>query len=314
MDLKAIKNISVFGSGLMGSGISLVFAKEGYQVMAYDVDPDQESVMKQRICGNLEVMLEGESDIEGQVRDILGRIRFTTDFQATAESADFVVECVPENMDLKQEVFSGLDSICPPEVPLASNTSVMSITEIASKCKGKERIIGTHFWNPPYLLPLVETIRTENTSDAIIDLTMELLRHVGKHPILVKKDVPGFVANRLQHALWREAVSIVENGIADARTVDDAIKYSFGLRLPVLAPLENADLVGTDLTLSIHQYVLPHLESSPAPSPYLEQLVAGGKMGFKSGSGFMDWSKERQDALQKKLVRHLVKAANENTQ
>ncbi len=309
MDLKSIKNISIFGTGLMGSGISQVFAGHGYKVTAYDVDPEQEKIMRDRIRSNLDLILAGQPDKDQQIEQTISRISFTTDFQSAAESADFVLECVPENMDLKQEVFSALDSICRSDVPLASNTSVMSITEIASKCAGKHRIIGTHFWNPPYLLPLVETVRTEQTSEPVIELTMELLRQVGKHPILVKKDVPGFVANRLQHALWREAVSIVENDIADAQTVDEAIKYSFGMRLPVLAPLENADLVGTDLTLSIHQYVLPHLENSPEPSPYLEKLVAEGKLGFKSGSGFMDWSGEQQVALQNTLIKYLVNAA-----
>ncbi len=311
MNLNSIRNISIFGSGLMGSGISLVFASRGYRVTAYDVDPEQERTMRDRIRSNLEAMSAEQPDPNRQIADILGRIAFTTDFQSAAESADFIVESVPENMDLKQEVFSALDSVSRKDVPLASNTSVMSITEIASKCEGKERVIGTHFWNPPYLLPLVETVRTADTSERVIELTMELLRKVGKHPILVKRDVPGFVANRLQHALWREAVSIVEHGIADARTVDDAIKYSFGLRLPVLAPLENADLVGTDLTLSIHRYVLPHLESSPAPSPYLEKLVEAEKLGFKSGSGFMEWTEEQQAALRNKLIKHLVKATAE---
>lgn len=311
MDLKSIKNISIFGSGLMGSGISLIFARHGYSVTAYDVDPEQEKAMQNRIRDNLGVILADQQDQDEQIKKVLSRISFTSDFQMAAESADFVVECVLENMDLKQEVFSALDSICRSDVPLASNTSVMSITEISSKCKGKQRIIGTHFWNPPHLLPLVETVRTEDTSEQVIELTMALLKQVGKHPILVQKDVPGFVANRLQHALWREAVSIVEKGIADAKTVDDAIKYSFGLRLPVLAPLENADLVGTDLTLSIHQYILPHLENSPNPSPYLEKLVEAGKLGFKSGSGFKEWSKEQQVVLQNTLIKHLVNAAAE---
>jgi 3-hydroxybutyryl-CoA dehydrogenase len=311
MDLTSIKNISVFGSGLMGSGISQVFASNGYQVTAYDVDPEQDEAMRGRIRSNLGIMLADQSDKDQRIEQILGRIIFTTDLQSAAESADFVVECVPENMDLKQEVFSALDSICRSDVPLASNTSVMSITEIGSKCEGKQRIIGTHFWNPPYLLPLVETVKTEHTSEQVVELTMQLLKKVGKHPILVKKDVPGFVANRLQHALWREAVSIVENGIADAQTVDDAIKYSFGSRLPVLAPLENSDMVGTDLVLSIHQYVLPHLESSPHPSPYLEKLVESGKLGFKTGEGFMKWSEKEKEALQSTLIKHLVNAAAE---
>ena len=311
MDLKSIKNISVIGSGLMGSGISQIFASYGYQVKSYDVDPGQELIMRDLIRSNLSLVMADQADKTEQIEQIISRITFTTDLQSAAESADFVVECVPENMNLKQEVFSALDSICRSDIPLASNTSVMSITEIASKCEGKHRIIGTHFWNPPFLLPLVETVRTENTSEQVIELTMQLLKKVGKKPILVKKDVPGFVANRLQHALWREAISIVENGIADAQTVDEAIKYSFGMRLPVLAPLENSDMVGTDLVLSIHEYVLPHLERSPKPSPYLEKLVTAGKLGFKTGKGFMEWTQGEQRQLRNNMINHLIKATGQ---
>jgi 3-hydroxybutyryl-CoA dehydrogenase len=167
--------------------------------------------------------------------------------------------------------------------------------------------VGSHFWNPPFLLPLVEVIRTADTADWVVDATMDLLQTIGNHPILVNKDVPGFVANRLQHALWREAISIVENGIADAKTVDDAVKFSFGLRLPVLPPLENADMVGTDLTLAIHEYVLKHLESSPEPSPLLREKVAKGDLGFKSGRGFMTWTADDAERSRRRLIDHLVK-------
>jgi 3-hydroxybutyryl-CoA dehydrogenase len=308
MDVTAVNNISVFGAGLMGSGISQIFARQGYRVTAYDIEADQENAMRNRIRSNLNLMLADQSDKDELIEQTNARIRFTTDFKSAAASADFVVECVPENMELKQKLFLRLDDICGSEVPLSSNTSVMSPTEIGSRCQGKHRILGTHFWNPPFLLPLVEVVRTVDTADTIVDLTMALLKKIGKHPILVKRDVPGFVANRLQHALWREAISIVENDIADAQTVDEAIKYSFGMRLPVLAPLENADLVGTDLVHSIHTYVLPHLENSPSPSPYLKQLVENGKLGFKSGEGFMKWTTDEQRALQEKMIKYLVKS------
>ena len=306
MDLNSIERISVIGAGLMGSGISQIFADHGFKVTAYDIDSGQQQAMRDRISSNLSLIWAVEPDKDQRIKVLLDGITFTTDLKSAAESADFVVECVPENLGLKQDIFSALDCMSHEDIPLASNTSVMSITEIASTCKGKDRIIGTHFWNPPFLLPLVETVRTENTSEEIIELTIALLKKIRKHPILVKKDVPGFVANRLQHALWREAVSIVENEIADAQTVDEAIKYSFGLRLPVLAPLENADMVGTDLTLSIHEYVLPHLESSPEPSPYLKKLVEAGDLGFKSGKGFMSWSRKQQVQLQTHLINHLI--------
>lgn len=307
MNKPIIKNVSVFGAGLMGSGISQVFASKGYQVTTYDIVPVEEVQIFDRIKSNLLLMAGEDTEQVNAIPDIVGRVNYTTDFQQAAESADFVVECVPENLELKQNVFCDLDRICAPEVILASNTSVMSVTEIAEKAKKKDRIVGSHFWNPPYLIPLVEVVRTQYTSDEVMDRAMDFFKSVGKHPIRVNKDVPGFVANRLQHALWREAVSIVEHGIADAETVDDAIKNSFGLRLPVLGPLENADLVGTDLTLSIHDYVLKHLESSPEPSPLLKKKVEQQELGFKTGKGFLEWTEEKIKAVNTRLIQHLVK-------
>jgi 3-hydroxybutyryl-CoA dehydrogenase len=184
----------------------------------------------------------------------------------------------------------------------------MPITEIMQGLKHRERALGTHWWNPPFLVPLVEVIGTPWTSQAAIDFTMKLHADAGKEPAHVKKDVPGFIGNRLQHALWREAVSLVERGICDAETVDRVIKAAFGRRLAVLGPLENADLVGTDLTLAIHNTVLPDIEHRPGPSPYLEKLVADGKLGFKSGEGFRKWSAEEQAALRAKVLQHLKKA------
>jgi 3-hydroxybutyryl-CoA dehydrogenase len=174
--------------------------------------------------------------------------------------------------------------------------------------KRPERALGTHWWNPPFLVPLVEVIETQWTSPQAIAFTMKLHADAGKKPAHVKKDVPGFIGNRLQHALWRECISLVENGICDAETVDNVIKASFGRRLAVLGPLENADLVGTDLTLAIHKTVLPAIDSRPSPSPYLEKLVADGKLGFKSGEGFRQWTPEQQAALRAKVTQHLKKA------
>jgi 3-hydroxybutyryl-CoA dehydrogenase len=189
----------------------------------------------------------------------------------------------------------------------------MPITEIMQGLKRRERALGTHWWNPPFLVPLVEVIGTEWTSVAAIDFTMKLHTDAGKQPAYVKKDVPGFIGNRLQHALWREAISLVENGICDAATVDAVIKASFGRRLAVLGPLENADLVGTDLTLAIHNTVLPAIDSRPEPSPYLEKLVADGKLGFKSGEGFRAWSPEQQADLRAKVLQHLKRARANDT-
>jgi 3-hydroxybutyryl-CoA dehydrogenase len=215
------------------------------------------------------------------------------------------VEAAVEDLPVKQRLFAEIEEAAPAHAILASNTSVIPITAIMQGLRDRSRALGTHWWNPPYLVPLVEVIGTEWTSTGAIKKTIDLHAAAGKTAVHVKKDVPGFVGNRLQHALWREAISLVENGICDAETVDEVIKASFGRRLAVLGPLENADLVGTDLTLAIHRTVLPHIDRTPGPSPYLEALVGDGKLGMKAGEGFRKWTAEQQAVLRRKVLQHL---------
>ena len=308
MDGERITRVAVIGGGMMGTGIAQVFAAAGHEVALQDVYEVALERAPGAISGNLTYLAENGLFAADKIEDAVGRVRTTTHLGDAVDGADFVVECVFEELALKQEVFEQLDGLCPPETVLCTNTSVMSITEIAAKAKRKARIVGTHFWNPPYLIPLVEVVRTADVAEVVVERTIDLLRRAGKHPIDCRKDVPGFVANRLQHALWREAISIVEHGIADAATVDESIRFGPGLRLPVLAPMENADMVGLDLTLAIHDYILPHLESSGAPSPLLRERVAAGDLGFKTGRGFQDWSPEDADASRRRLVEYLVRA------
>ncbi len=218
-----------------------------------------------------------------------------------------------EDLPLKQKLFAEIEKHVGLDTVLASNTSVIPITSIMQGLQKRERALGTHWWNPPYLVPLVEVIETQWTAPQAIDFTMKLHAAAGKKPAHVKKDVPGFIGNRLQHALWREAIALVEQGICDAETVDDVIKAAFGRRLAVLGPLENADMVGTDLTLAIHKTVLPDIDSRPGPSPYLEGLVKDGKLGFKSGEGFRKWSPQQQAALRSNVLQHLKKARAQDT-
>ncbi len=300
------EHIAVVGGGMMGVGIAQIFAGAGHEVALQDVYPEALERAPGALTANLTFLAEHGLFPADGVEDAVGRVRTTTDLADACEGADVVVECVFEDLVLKQDVFERLDAVCSPETILCTNTSVMSITEIGERATHKERVIGTHFWNPPYLIPLVEVVRTEHVDPAVVDRTMDLLRCVGKRPIDCKKDVPGFVANRLQHALWREAVSIVEHGIADAATVDESIRFGPGLRLPILAPMENADMVGLDLTLAIHDYILPHLEASGEPSPLLKEKVERGDLGFKSGKGFFDWPPEAAEASRKRLVAYLV--------
>lgn len=312
MDAERAIRVAVVGAGMMGAGVAQVFAAAGHEVALQDVDERALERAPGTIAGNLTYLGENGLFAADGVEEAAGRVRTTTDLGEAVEGADFVVECVFEDLALKQDVFERLDDLCPSSTVLCTNTSVMSIAEIGAQARHNERVVGTHFWNPPYLIPLVEVVRTEDVDDAVVERTMDLLRKAGKHPIDCRKDVPGFVANRLQHALWREAISIVEHGIADAATVDESIRYGPGLRLPILAPMENADMVGLDLTLAIHDYILPHLESSGVPSPLLREKVEAGDLGFKTGRGFREWSADEADASRRHLVEYLVHVLRES--
>lgn len=305
---REIKNISVFGPGTMGSGIALLFAMKGFSVTVHIRNEEERNGLAV-IKSNLDILQENDVVAESEIPEILARIHATESFEEAAKSADFVFESIVENLAIKQDYFKRLDELCAPHTILATNTSVISITEIAQKSVNKNRIIGTHFWNPPFIVPLVEVIKTEFVSEDTVKRTIELLEKAGKKPVVVNKDVPGFLANRMQHALFREAISIIENGIADAKAVDDSIKYGFGLRMPVTAPMEVIDMGGIDLTYAIHSYLFKHLESSKEPSPLLLEKLENQELGFKTGQGFQTWSKEDQAASRKNLMENLIKVA-----
>jgi 3-hydroxybutyryl-CoA dehydrogenase len=245
---------------------------------------------------------------DADVTDRLSRISFTTDMDSELVSrADLVVEAVFEDIKVKRETFAKLEARCRHDTIFCTNSSVMSPSEISAELKYRDRFVGTHFWNPGHLIPLVEVIKSDASSDEVAQTVMDVLSSVGKEPVLCKKDVPGFIANRMQHALWREAISIVERGIADAATVDKAVKYAFGLRLPQLGPMENADMVGLDLTYNIHDYILKDLEDSHEPSPLLKKLRDEGKLGFKSGEGFQTWTDEQKAKSNADLNEYLIR-------
>jgi 3-hydroxybutyryl-CoA dehydrogenase len=306
MQAEDVRNVSVIGAGLMGHGIAQIFASKDYHVHLLDVKDELLSKALQNIRLNLSIMAQKGVVLESEIDTVISRIKTTTNMAEAASEAQLVIEAVTENLELKQKLFQDLDRLCSPETILATNTSVMSITEIAAKARRRERILGTHFWNPPYMIPLVEVVKGRETSEEAVETTYQLLKNAGKHPVKVMKDVPGFVGNRLQHALWREAISIVENGIAEPATVDEVIKEGFGIRLPVLGPLETADMVGLDLTLAIHDYILKHLNSSPSPSPLLREKVRRGELGFKTGQGFYTWTAEKAQRAREKLLEYLL--------
>jgi 3-hydroxybutyryl-CoA dehydrogenase len=297
--------IVVIGGGLMGIGIAQVFAVAGHRVCVVEPVDAMRSTLIDRLR-------DGIAQV-GADAAAVDRLETSADLGSAVAAASYVTEAVPEKLELKRAIFAELVERAPRTAILASNTSVIPIGRIAAGLDTADRIVGTHWWNPATLIPLVEVVQSIGTSDATIDATMALLQSVGKMPAHVKKDLPGFVANRLQHALWREAIAMVAEGVCDARTLDDCVKNSFGLRLPVLGPLENADMVGLDLTLDIHQTMIPALDRHDRPNALLEQYVAAGRLGFKSGEGFRAWTPDEMTATRLRLINHLLEAQRERT-
>ena len=284
----------------MGAGIAQVFASAGHAVTVFEPSPAVRATIRSRIAEALHLY-----DLDSSVAQT---VDVTDDLALAVGRADFVTETAPEKLELKQSIFADLVKLAPVTAILASNTSVIPIHRIAAGLPTAERIVGTHWWNPPALIPLVEVVQSARTTESTVRATMELLTAIGKSPAHVTKDLPGFVANRLQHALWREAIAMVRAGVCDAATLDACVKNSFGMRLAVLGPLENADLVGLDLTLDIHKTIIPELDRSDRPDPYLEAQVAAGRLGFKTGAGFRAWSEDEMGALRRRLAAHLLKA------
>lgn len=296
--------VAVVGGGLMGAGIAQMFAVAGHRVRIHEPFAAVRNTIRDRIARHLAAL--------DQAEEALDRVEVTDDLAFAVAEACFVTEAAPEKLDLKRQIFTELERLAPRRAILASNSSVMPIGAIAEGLETADRIVGAHWWNPATLIPLVEVIQGARTSTATIATTMRILEGIGKKPAHIRKDVAGFVANRLQHALWREAIGMVADGICDARTIDDCVKNSFGLRLAVLGPLENADLVGIDLTRDIHRTIIPELNRDAGPNPLLDQLIAEGRLGFKSGAGLRAWTAHEMEDVRTRLTAHLLDARSKS--
>lgn len=255
------------------------------------------------------------------IEKTLARIDYTKQLDACLDNAQFVLESVPEQLAQKQDLFQQMEERCSPETILATNTSGLGITEIASVCKVPGRVIGMHWANPPEIVPLVEVIRGEQTTNDIVDLTYHLAEKIGKMPVKIEKEVPGFGSNRLQFAVLREALHLVESGVVSPEDVDRVLKGGIGFRYPWLGPLETVDLGGVDVFLRISEYVYPDLCNLESPPPIFNNLVSDGKLGIKTGEGFYQYqSKDRETILrdrdnyfvrQLKLIREMRNNARE---
>lgn len=311
MEVEAIRRIGVVGAGLMGHGIAQVFASAGYEVSLYDVDAGALDVAKERIAGNFRPFIELGLATPEDVERCQRRITLERTLSALCQSAQFIVEAVREELSTKQALFAEIEKHAAPQTLIASNTSAISISRIGAVMENRGRFMGTHFWNPPYVLPCVEVIKGAHTEEEAFDTVCSLLEKVGKVPVRVLKDIPGFLGNRLQHAMWREAISLCARGIASAEDIDKVVKYGFGARMPFIGPLETADLAGLKLTYDVHQYLFPYLENAQEPSPLIAELVSAGATGAKAGKGFYEWPPDRVQDLIWKRDTVLLRILNE---
>ena len=293
--------IGVIGAGLMGHGIAYLLAAAGHTVRVYDPSAEWRASMPER--------LESARDLLNGDPALLKRISAHDQMAPAMKDVSFVFEAAPEKLPLKQQLFAELEELTAPDTILASNSSAIPSTRIGEKLRHRERVVGTHFWNPPHLVPLVEVIQNDKTSDETVRKTMDLLRDAGRKPVHVKKDIPGFVGNRLQHAIKREAIAMIAAGVCDAETIDEVVKSGFGARMAVLGPMEQSDLVGLDLTLDIQNVLIADLDKSTEPTQFLKDKVASGKLGMRTGEGLRNWGPGEADAVRERLRRFLAEQA-----
>lgn len=309
MNFDDISQIAVIGAGLMGHGIAQEFATAGYTVHLQDLTPEVLSAAMLHIEENMHILAQNDVIAAAEIAPTLQRVHTATELAAVAENADFVVEAVTENLPLKQQIFSELDAICQPHTILASNTTALMPSQIGAKAQRQGKILNTHYFNPPYLIPLVELIPSPETSADTVSVTKELLMHVGKTPAVLEKEALGFVGPRLQAALIREAIFIVEQGIASAETVDLVVRNSFGRRLSAAGPFEVFELAGWDLVLAAFEELYRELNSSTEINPLLRDMVEAGKVGVKYREGFYKWNDENLKALRDRMNSALIQQA-----
>ncbi|QGP92036.1 putative 3-hydroxybutyryl-CoA dehydrogenase [Neomoorella glycerini] len=312
MQLEDIKEIAVLGTGTMGHDIALLCALAGYQVRLFGRSEDSLNRGFREIRSGLELLAKGGLVEASRTEGVMTNIKGFTTLAEAVTGVDFVIEAIVEDLAVKQGVFREVDALVPPHTILASTTSGLDPTKLAALTRRPERVVVTHFWNPPHLLPLVEIVRGEKTADATVALARGLVARLGKKPIEVKRAVPGFVGNRLQFALLREALYIVEQGWATAEDVDAAVKYSFGRRLAVTGPLESADLGGLDVFYNIQSYLNQDLCHERGPSRLLKEKVERGDLGTKTGRGFYDWQDEQVLAIKKAREEDLIQRMKED--
>ena len=306
MNVENIQRVAVVGAGLMGHGIAQEFALAGYDVTLQSLPEETLDKALHDIHDNLQRLIALGAVTPAQADAVPARIRTSPDLAAMVHDADVVIEAVYENLALKRQIFEALDQLCPPHTILASNTSTFMPGSLVDSVQRKDKLLVAHYFNPPYLVPLVELVGSPHTSDETVQTMFDLLTKVGKKPVIVQKEVPGFIANRLQVAMLREALHLVDEGVARPQDVDTVIKSSIGRRWAVAGVFEVSEAAGWDILAAVAGGLLPHIDSSTALSALVERLVERGDLGLKTGKGLYAWTPEAAEALRQRIAQALV--------
>jgi 3-hydroxybutyryl-CoA dehydrogenase len=290
MKLEEIHQTSVLGSGIMGHGIAQSFLMAGYPVKLYDVDQSILDRARSHIEQGLERFSQFGLISQADVASSFQRLTTTMELQRCVEESQFITEAAPENLALKQKLFADVEALCSEDAILASNTSSLTLADMGIGVDKKERLVITHWFNPPHIVPTVEVVKSQWTNEQTMDTTIALLTKLRKLPVRINKELPGFIVNRIQMALIREVLSLYEQGVARAEDIDRAVRGSIGFRLASIGPLQTVDFGGVGLWLKVCENLLPVIDSSTGPPRALEDLVSQGCEGLKTGKGFYDYS------------------------
>jgi len=293
---------AVVGLGTMGPGIAATLARGGFDVRCHDASAEQLARAERELDTALQVL----ERIGGRAAPKRGAVGFDADLAAAVRDAEFVVEAVPERLELKRQVFAELDRVAPPRAILASNTSGIPITQLQEAVTRKDRVVGMHWSNPPHVIPMVEVIAGNHTSSAVVEATKQVVADLGLHPVVVRKDVPGFVHNRVLYAILRECVSLVEKGVISPEELDTCFKWSLGLKLAVIGPMELLDVAGLDIYEAVAGYLNADLDNAAGVPSYIASRTRDKQLGMKTGRGIYEYTPERIQALRAARAGKLV--------
>ncbi|MDW7668908.1 MAG: 3-hydroxyacyl-CoA dehydrogenase family protein [Bacillota bacterium] len=307
-NIKNIKNISIAGAGIMGASFAQIFGQYGYNVTLYDISEKSISKAKELIKMNQKNSISENVITREESEKAISNIEYTLDADSFKE-ADFVIEAIAEKMDIKHKFWEKISNIVSEETVLTTNTSGLSINKISEAINKPDRFCGMHWVNPPHIVPLVEIIAGGNTKQETLDTVNQIALSIERKPVMVKKDASGFVLNRLQYALLREAFYIVENDIASVEDVDKVMKYGLGRRYACIGPFETVDFGGIDIFYTIGSYMFKELSNSQEVSNILKELYEEGNYGVKSGKGFYDYSGDKGEKAIEKRDKDFIKVA-----